>query len=593
MSLSASMWTSVTGLLVHGEKMNVVGNNIANVNTVGFKGSRMDFEDFVNQNVFAASGPSQVGRGVAIGAIYGNFSQGSFEQSTEPTDIAISGNGFFKVKPIGTDQEYYTRAGNFRFDPEGYLVDPHGYALQGWRIQMPTPSLATSGSGGAAGATSASSLKGTGAPTNIKLDSFTCDPKHTNNMSLELNLDNRESGKTVSANASPNFDPTKAINTDPTDPDYNDPGQPFFALLQGWDARQEPALGENSYIYQHTMNIYDEGGAKRKVTIYFDKVEASELPEGNQPAQNRTYWEYIVTIDPAEDVRVFDGDLANPADDTYPSNKSKGILMAGTLEFDSTGEFQNMTAYVPNKGDSTTANDNAENDVDLNNWVPAPISANGFPLFCPNFAGAPGASTAWDLDNPGHLNPNAQNYLVELDLGLRNKHNAWANTGTAASVGHDYTNLATIGSNNIERQPSRTRSFAQSSGSVNQSQDGYSFGYLSTVYFDRDGIMYGKYSNGQTLALFQVALYDFQSPHNLHREGGNLFSETKESGDATSGPANSMGLGSVYGNSLEQSNVDLATEFVQMITTQRGFQANSKAITTVDTMLETVIGMKR
>ncbi len=87
MSLSASMWTSVTGLLVHGEKMNVVGNNIANVNTVAFKGSRMDFEDFVNQNVYSAAGPTQVGRGVAIGAIYGNFAQGSFENSTEPTDI--------------------------------------------------------------------------------------------------------------------------------------------------------------------------------------------------------------------------------------------------------------------------------------------------------------------------------------------------------------------------------------------------------------------------------------------------------------------------------------------------------------------------
>jgi flagellar hook protein FlgE len=137
------MWTAVTGLLVHGEKMNVVGNNIANVNTVGFKGSRMDFEDFVNQTVYAASGPSQVGRGVSIGTIYGDFSQGSFEQSTNPTDIAINGNGFFKVKPIGQDTEYFTHAGNFRFNPEGYLVDPHGYALQGWRIQNATPSLAT------------------------------------------------------------------------------------------------------------------------------------------------------------------------------------------------------------------------------------------------------------------------------------------------------------------------------------------------------------------------------------------------------------------------------------------------------------------
>ncbi|MDR3073094.1 MAG: flagellar hook-basal body complex protein, partial [Deltaproteobacteria bacterium] len=331
------MWTSVTGLLVHGEKMNVIGNNIANVNTVGFKGSRMDFEDFVNQNVFAAAGPSQVGRGVAIGAIYGNFAQGSFESTTDPTDMAISGEGFFKVKPIGSDTEYYTRAGNFRFNADGYLVDPHGYALQGWRIQVPTPSLAA-GTGSAAGSTSASSLKGSGAPTNVRLESFTCDPKHTNNMSLQLNLSKEAADAT----------------TDPTDP--------FFALFKKWDATQtmppnsDPALGENAYSYQHTMNIYDEGGTKHKVTVYFDKVVGSGDPAtppyitGTPP--NIQNWEYIVTIDPSEDMRDF-GTPASPgipANPDLPDPRTKGILMTGTLSFDASGEFKNMTAYVPTEG---------------------------------------------------------------------------------------------------------------------------------------------------------------------------------------------------------------------------------------------------
>ena len=572
MSLSASMWTAVTGLLVHGEKMNVVGNNIANVNTIGFKGSRMDFEDFVNQTVYAAAGPSQVGRGVSIGAIYGNFTQGSFETSTDPTDMAISGEGFFKVKPINSNTEYFTRAGNFRFNAEGYLVDPHGYALQGWRIQVPTPSLA-SGSSSAAGSSSASSLKGSGAPTNVKLDSFTCDPKHTNNMSLELNLDTRESGKTNSVASIPGLNPG--------DPGYD--ANPFFALFENWDARQDPALGENEYVYQHTMDVYDEGGTMHKVTIYFDKVENKELDPATTQS-NIQHWEYIVTIDPMDDHRQF-GTNNDPVPDEL-----KGILMAGTLTFNSTGEFENMSAYVPTAGTLASVNLN-----DLSNWTQAPISSNGFPMFCPNFSGAPDASEAWDVANPGEINPLSQNYLVELNLGLRNKSDAWDASlpTTAAGIGDQGNVVAGLNSNDRDRLPSRTKSYAQASGSVNQSQDGYSFGYLSTVHVDRDGILYGKYSNGETLALFQVALYDFISPHNLRREGGNLFSETRESGDATSGPANSMGLGSVYGNSIEQSNVDLATEFVQMITTQRGFQANSKAITTVDTMLETVISMKR
>ncbi len=564
MSLSASMWTAVTGLLVHGEKMNVVGNNIANVNTVGFKGSRMDFEDFVNQNVYAAGGPSQVGRGAAIGAIYGNFSQGSFETTSDPTDLAIDGNGFFQVKPVGSDTAYYTRAGNFRFNVDGYLVDPHGYALQGWKIQEANPGLASSTSG-AAGSGTSSSLKGTGAPTNVKLESFTCDPKHTNSVQAQLNLSRDGSDNT----------------TDATDP--------FFALFKKWDSSQDVALGDKSYEHPYTIEVYDEGGAKHKITIYFDQVDSSTLQDGddggmpptpNPVTGNNKYWEYIVTMEPADDHRVFaDGDV--PAD-------KKGILMSGTMTFDSSGTFKNMSAFVPTSG---------ANFDDLSTWVSAPISSNGFPMFAPNFSGRDNASTPWDPANVGtQLNENATPYLIELDLGLRNRGNTWQTpvTGTTADkVGNDINNMFGIPVAAVANQPKITTSYDGSSGTISQSQDGYTFGYLSTVYVDRDGILYGKYSNGQTLSLYQITLYDFPSEHNLYREGGNLFSETRDSGGASSGAANSMGLGSIHGNSIEQSNVDLATEFVQMISTQRGFQANSKTITTVDTMLETVIGMKR
>ena len=134
MSLTASMWTGVSGLLAHGEKMNVVGNNIANVSTVGFKGQRMDFADFVYQNSFSSAGVTQIGRGVKIGAVMGNFSTGPMETTTEATDLAISGRGFFKVKKTGSDQAFYTRAGNFRFNYEGYLMDPNGLAVQGWKV---------------------------------------------------------------------------------------------------------------------------------------------------------------------------------------------------------------------------------------------------------------------------------------------------------------------------------------------------------------------------------------------------------------------------------------------------------------------------
>ena len=558
MSLSASMWTSVTGLLVHGEKMNVVGNNIANVNTVAFKGSRMDFEDFVNQDVYSAAGPTQVGRGVSIGAIYGNFAQGSFENSTEATDIAISGKGFFKVKPKDSNTEYFTRAGNYRFDADGYLVDPHGYVLQGWQIQRANPSLASTGSAAGSGSgTGGINLKGSGVPVDIKLDGFTSQPKQTNNMTAILNLDSRSGDNT----------------TDTVDP--------FFAMFKNWDATnlQVPAIGQTAYAHQQTMTVFDEGGTAHKITIYLDQVNTN-VTNGTG---TENHWEYMVTMDPADDLRDF---ATPPATGDTMNAAKRGILMTGTLTFGADGQFMDMSAYVPTVGATGNA---------LNTWTQAPISNNGYPMFAPNFSGREGASTPWAPTGIGTtLNPIATPFLIELNLGLNNASNTWVKptADKANSVGVNANNLSGMGTN-ARRESSSSVSFESPSAELFAKQDGYTFGYLSTVYVDRDGVLYGKYSNGQNLALYQITLYDVPSQHNLRREGGNLFSATNESGDVVSGPANSAGFGSIYGNSLEQSNVDLATEFVQMITTQRGFQANSKSITTVDTMLETVIGMKR
>ena len=118
-------------------------------------------------------------------------------------------------------------------------------------------------------------------------------------------------------------------------------------------------------------------------------------------------------------------------------------------------------------------------------------------------------------------------------------------------------------------------------------------GDLTSWEVDSDGILNGIYSNGVTLPLWQITMYDFVNTQGLRREGNNLYSETRASGYPKMGAAGSSGLGDVASYTLEQSNVDMATEFVYMISTQRGYQSNSKMVTTVDTMLETVINMKR
>ena len=866
MSLTASLWTSVSGLLAHGERMNVIGNNISNVNTVGFKGQRMAFQDFVYQYVGTANGMGQVGRGTSIGAIMNDFSQGATETTTDTTDIAIAGNGFFKVKPKNNDMNYYTRAGNFRFDKDGYLVDPHGYVLQGWGIDRDQANAAGTNRQNTKG------IVGSGSPVDIKLDSFTCAPRHTTNMSTPLNLDNKQ------------------IKSE--DDKCTDETDPFFALLKTWDATQDIPLGASSRAHQTTMEVYDEAGKMHKLTIYFDRVvdgNGKQNIDGNSIGED--YWEFIVTMDPSEDVRDFasswDPTGTSPTLPNVPE-KLKGLLGAGTLTFDSTGTMKDMSFFVPQTDPTVNSGAwwDANGNVNLDHFVAAPISSNGYPMFAPNFSGTAGLQNAYGYTETGdldytHPNVNASGRMIALDFGMRSTSGSWNfigddkgrlpatyidsngnNTGLvkasamssyvtrqqtdsrgnalwyngtttitgaagatppntidwptnptssdATTWGHEYTitiggtsypmtfstngsapptlkatlsnppsdatdlnftangvaftyvrgdttaayptgaeikaatwgtptpnganyeytdgngntliltpaaiaaigganpptsqeikdyftanapvnikeDIATatggynwdisdgktvqtitgagtnIGPNNMfvgniqhdsttddateyywvsddgkfrattprdsvtppyttppvpgpwnplmETVQASNKYFINGMDGQKElldpkitsyeggfyehngfKQDGYTYGDLRSVYVSSDGVLSGTYSNGVTLQLYQITLHDFPSTQNLRREGGNLFTETRESGVPSQGAAGTGTYGTTHGNSLEQSNVDLSREFVNMITTQRGFQANSKSITTVDTMLETVIMMKR
>lgn len=581
------MWTSVSGLLAHGEKMNVIGNNISNVNTVGFKGQRMDFMDFVYQYTGTAAGVGQVGRGTSVGIVMNDFLQGSLETTTSSTDIAISGNGFFKVKPKYNNESYYTRAGNFTFDREGYLVDPNGYVLQGWAIDRNAASQITD-------SRSTSGIIGTGSPVDVRLDTFTCPPRHTTNLTLPVNLK-----KTTQASESDK-------STDGDDP--------FFALLKTWDATQEPPLGTDKYAYQSTIEVYDEAGKMHKLTVYYDRVADGH---GGQTitdySSNESYWEYIVTMDPSEDVRDFDSVYSstgtNPTSPNVPDSL-KGLLGAGTITFDSSGQMKDMSFFVPSSepgtlGDQWWTGAPGSETVDLTHWIPAPISSNGYPMITPNFSGAAGLQTPYTFDSAGTTmddtkpNVHATGRMISIDIGLKNLSSEWhfpttmTPPITADKVGSDKRNTNGVDGFG-EKQNNATTNYGDNSFEHSgRTQDGYTYGDLRYVNVDTNGVLSATYSNGVTLQLFQITLHDFPSTQNLRREGGNLFSETRESGIPSSGAAGTGTFGTTRSYSLEQSNVDLSREFVNMITTQRGFQANSKTITTVDTMLETVIGMKR
>lgn len=496
MSLTASMWTGVSGLKAHGQKMGVIGNNIANVSTVGFKGSRMHFEDFMSQTVSVASGIGQVGRGVSVGAILGDFSQGALESTNEATDVAITGNGFFTVSPPGEEIKYYTRAGNFRFDKDGYLVDPHGYRTQGWEIQQ----QGVGALGGQINLDQDRQVNIQGVPGDIRLENFQSPPEASTNVSMIANLDSRR----VSSNGD-------------------------IRLWTEWNSANDPPIGDATYSYQSTIRIYDENGGGHNFTLYFDPALAAGV-DPNAP--NRT-WDFIATVPPGEDNRV---GVVDP---------NKGLIQRGQVIFNPAGKMVNIVLY--NEAGAVI------NSEDMN------ISQNGYPLMAVNFLGG-------------------DDQFVELNLGMR----FTGLGGAAPSVPADWTSDALA-----------STSYATPSSTLYQSQNGYTAGFLQNISISREGVLTGRYSNGQVLELFALTVSDFNNIWGLRREGGNLFAETRESGPALTGIAATGRLGTIASNALELSNVDLATEFVTMISTQKGFQANSKTITTTDTMLDEVIRMKR
>jgi len=247
---------------------------------------------------------------------------------------------------------------------------------------------------------------------------------------------------------------------------------------------------------------------------------------------NRTY-EYVVTGNPGEDNRT-----------GAAGTSGAGLYGKGTLQFSDAGKLTDQTFSTFN-GTGAPANAGAYTAETLNATTP-------YYSFDPNFLGGAAAAQSVDLNFGAQYN------------------------------GADFVSDSLA-----------TTMYSSASTTVFQSATGYGAGDLQSVSVDTDGVMTGQYSNGQVTPLFRVALAKFQNEQGLFKEGGSLYRATRTSGPAITNKPGTTGLGSIASNSLEQSNVDISNEFVKMITTQRGYQANSKIVTTVDSMLGDTINMIR
>ena len=460
-----SLYSGVSGLQNHQTRMDVIGNNISNVNTTGFKRGRVNFQDMISQQVAGAAKPTEelggvnpkdVGLGMTISTIEQVFTQGNLQSTGVGTDVAIQGNGFFIVK--NGDESFYTRNGVFGLDRDGTLVNPaNGMRVQGW--------MARDLNGEQIVQTAAT-------PTDLVIPVGSKDPaKATENVLFACNLNKNTPEILEGASAS---DVAKGT----------------------WNTEQK---------------IYDSFGNEHLLSINFTKVPGVA-----------NSWQATVNVD---------ADNADFTQTRIGLGTTDGVQNTFIVNFDNYGQLSSVT-------------DSAGN---ISNETGEIVLQSSF--------------TVADANADENGTPARQSFNI---------------------------NLGTIGSmkNTITQSASKSTTKAYS-------QDGYTLGYLDNYKIDSSGTITGVYSNGTNRVIGQIALATFSNDRGLEKAGDNTYVETNNSGQANIGESGVAGKGSLLAGTLEMSNVDLSEQMTDMIVTQRGFQANSKTIQTADTLLETVLGLKR
>ncbi|MBQ0051503.1 MAG: flagellar hook protein FlgE [Treponema sp.] len=461
-----SLYSGVSGLQNHQTRMDVIGNNISNVNTTGFKRGRVNFQDMISQQLSGAAkpteekggvNPKEVGLGMTVAAIDTVFTQGNLQSTGISTDIAIQGNGFFIEK--NGEKTFYSRAGAFGVDSNGTLVNPaSGLRVQGWMAREMNGEMI---------------VQTAATPTDLVIPVGSKDPaKATQNINFACNLNKMT-------------------------PEIPENGATEADIAKGtWNTE---------------FKIYDSFGNQHMLNVSFSRVQG-----------NPNQWRANVQIDPEN---------ADFTQTRIGLGTTDGMANEFIINFDNYGTLASVT-------DSAGNVSNPDGEVILQASYTVP-EANA------NEDGTP--------------------YRQTMNINL----------GTIGSMVNTVTQSASSSS---------TKAFYQ---------DGYTLGYLDNFKIDSTGTITGVYSNGTNRTIGQIALATFANQGGLEKAGDNTYVESNNSGMAKINASGIAGAGSLLAGALEMSNVDLTEQFTDMIVTQRGFQSNAKTIQTADTLLETVLSLKR
>lgn len=634
MTMSA-MYKAATGMGALATGMAVVSNNLANVNTVGFKAARTNYEDLIYQCYFSGGNHNQVGKGSQVSTIQTIFNQGAFKNAQQDTDIALAGDGFFNVR-TRDGSVMYTRNGEFSVRKDGFLENQSGNILQGWKMSTPKPGQPA---------------QRMGEPVDIQLPT-TVPPVATSNITMIGNLNATDKSSFY-------YPKTEGFE-----------GMGFAGA---WDGQKKPPIDKDSYSYAEGNTIYDEAGNPHQVMVYYQK---------NPHMEN--VWDYIVTANPEEDARV--GADGRPMYDS--KSQLAGLLQKGKLTFNADGKLKDMEAdnFDVGAGQLATADAptfaasasnamqtaiiggyyNGSDGIDpetgqsissarsytvswgyqdpvtgewseSNSTMKPPVSGmtwtdnmgnNGFiPVTDKNYAGPYefGSGMTVTFDNgDGQMMEFGEPGADSMTVTAHSEQATWTPAATNADgqFAFDLTFTRTplsemeppypdtletvtqtvglymgarkpLGLGDMERDEVSMTQYGSKSNTVKTAQDGYPEGALQRVSVREDGMLMGIFDKGRQEELYQITVTRFRNNTDLSKQGDNLFMPTRKSGEGFDCVAGQDGAGQVLGNFLEQSTVDTATEIVTMIMTQRGFQANSKSITTSDAMLATAIQTKK
>ena len=475
-----SLYSGVSGLKVHQTKMDVIGNNISNVNTVGFKSSAVNFSDILYQTTSSASGPNattgtaginakQIGLGSSVASISSTVSvSGGSQRTDNALDIMIEGDQFFVVN--NGKQNYFTRAGAFTVDANGVLCNAAGCKVMGWQVDPNDPSKCVQDT--------VSELRVMSPETQY------IEPEATTNVYVSGNIDYKDTQLTTDTGKTT----TLAF--------YDNLGQSYMAVMK---IKQSDEYN-NQYKVSIT-NILDSKGQ----SIFVSKTEEE------------------------------DGTI------TYAASAITSFIFGA-------------------EGDEISAEVDEDGNVN--------IDMEGVDLIFD-------ASTGKFSSVGGEEGGKSINFMVNAD------------PSPFTMIDVDFSSMTMYAS-------SGSSSFSCSRGSLDGQGAGAPKGEMSGISVDTSGRIYGTYDNGDTKLLCQIAVASFANAAGLEAVGNNLFAATMNSGDFDGvGEDISSNGGKMNTGVLEMSNVDLSTEFTQMITTQRGFQANSRTITVSDTLLEELINLKR